>query len=310
MFSNILIANKVFCAIFLLLLGIIFVDLYGVIIKYLGDVYPMMQMTLFRNIFAVIPLIILVYFSGELKDIFNDINKKIILLSFFRGISFLVMQCFYFIAIIKMNFATATTLSFCSPIFIVLLSIIILGDKIGIYRWFAVFVGFFGVLLIMKPTSEVFTIYSLFPLIAAFAWAIANVLLKLFPENISAAKINLYTLIFSFLGSLIIFILTTEYESIVNINHWLLLILTGILGGCASIFFIFAYRLMVPSILAPFEYFGIPSSFILGWIFFSEAPIDQLFPGVLGIIIAGLIIIWREKKQSLVEEKYKKLNQP
>ena len=302
--------NKFLRAILFLLLGIIFVDLYGVIIKYLGEVYPMMQMTLFRNIFAIIPLMILFYFSDNLKDIFKNINQRFILLSFFRGISFLAMQCFYFVAIIKMNFATATTLSFCSPVFIVLLSIIILGDKIGIYRWAAVFIGFSGVLLIMKPTSEVFTIYSIFPLVAALAWAVANVLLKLFPENISAAKINLYTLIFSILGSLVIFLFSTEYESIINLTHWMLLIITGILGGCASIFFIFAYRLVFPSILAPFEYFGIPSSFILGWIFFAEAPIDQLFPGVLGIIFAGLIIIWRERKQNAVDEKFKKLNHP
>ena len=54
-----------------------------------------------------------------------------------------------------------------------------------------------------------------------------------------------------------------------------------------------------PSTLAPFEYLGIPSSFILGWIFFYEAPIEQLFPGVLGIVVAGFIIIWREKKLSI-----------
>jgi drug/metabolite transporter (DMT)-like permease len=73
--------------------------------------------------------------------------------------------------------------------------------------------------------------------------------------------------------------------------------MTGILGGTGGILFIYAYRLLTPSKLAPFEYFGIPSSFILGWIFFKEAPINQLFPGVLAIVLAGMIIIWRDAKK-------------
>ena len=85
------------------------------------------------------------------------------------------------------------------------------------------------------------------------------------------------------------------------------MILVGILGGFASILFSYAYRVISPSTLAPFEYLGIPSSFILGWIFFYEAPIEQLFPGVIGIVIAGFIIIWRENKLSIKSKDPKKL---
>ena len=56
-----------------------------------------------------------------------------------------------------------------------------------------------------------------------------------------------------------------------------------------------------------FEYLGIPSSFILGWIFFSEAPLDQLFPGVIGIIAAGMIVIWHDRKVSEFPEQTKKI---
>jgi drug/metabolite transporter (DMT)-like permease len=63
---------------------------------------------------------------------------------------------------------------------------------------------------------------------------------------------------------------------------------------------------MLPSKLAPFEYLGIPSSFILGWVFFNEAPIDQLFPGVVAIVLAGMIIIWRDAKRENVQKDSKK----
>ena len=73
--------------------------------------------------------------------------------------------------------------------------------------------------------------------------------------------------------------------------------LTGILGGTAAILFIYSYRLISASKMASFEYLGIPSSFVLGWIFFKEAPWEQLFPGVIAIVFAGMIIIWRDKKK-------------
>ena len=112
---------------------------------------------------------------------------------------------------------------------------------------------------------------------------------------------QLYTLIFNVLGTTILFLITTDHVEIKSTKDLLLMLLTGILGGTAAILFVYSYRLISASKIASFEYFGIPSSFILGWIFFKEAPLDQLFPGVLVIIFAGLIIIWRDnvKKQNI-----------
>ena len=84
--------------------------------------------------------------------------------------------------------------------------------------------------------------------------------------------------------------------------------LTGILGGSAAILFIFSYRLISASKMASFEYFGIPSSFILGWYFFNEAPWDQLFPGVFIIVFAGLIIIWRDSVKQKTINVSRKIN--
>ena len=100
---------------------------------------------------------------------------------------------------------------------------------------------------------------------------------------------------------------TSDYNAIQSSEHWVLMVLIGISGGIATVLFIYAYRLVAPSSLAPFEYLGIPSSFILGWIFFNEAPLDQLFPGVIGIIAAGMIVIWRDRKLSEFPEKTKKI---
>ena len=276
-------------------MGIIFVDFYGVIIKFIGNSYSSPQLAFFRNFFALIPIILLLIITRDIKNIFVGISKKFLFLCFLRGISFVLMQIFYYISIINMNFATATTLTFSSPIFIVVLSMLVLKEKIGLFRWSAIFIGFGGVLLIMNPKSELFSYISILPLLAALCWAISNIVLKFIPEDISSVKINFYSINFSYIGSLIILFFSSDFSPVENSFDWLLLILIGILGGVASILFSFAYRVVSPSTLAPFEYLGIPSSFILGWIFFYEAPIEQLFPGVLGIVVAGFIIIWREK---------------
>ena len=187
------------------------------------------------------------------------------------------------------------TLTFSSPFFIVIFSIFFLKDRIGIYRWSAIFLGFLGVVLIMKPTSDIFNFYSIFPILTAIAWAMTVIILKFIPEGHSTAKIQLFTLIFNVLGALILFFISSGHVEIKNIQDFFLMTLTGILGGTAAILFIYSYRLISASKMASFEYLGIPSSFVLGWIFFKEAPWQQLFPGVIAIVLAGMIIIWRDK---------------
>ena len=186
-------------------------------------------------------------------------------------------------------------LTFSSPFFIVILSFIFLYDKVGIYRWSAIFIGFFGVVLIVQPGSDIFSFYSIFPILTAIAWAFTVIILKFIPDGHSTAKIQLYTLIFNVIGGVILFFITTGHTEIKGTQDFFLMTLTGILGGTAAILFIYAYRLISASKMASFEYFGIPSSFILGWLFFNEAPWEQLFPGVFVIVFAGMIIIWRDK---------------
>ena len=287
--------KKTYLAIVTMLLAILCVDMYMVVIKFLGNEYTVIQLAVFRNIAGVIPLFILILFTKEYISVFKNLNSKFIVLSFFRGLAFLSMNIFIFISVINLEFATAMVLTFSSPFFIVILSIIFLKDKVGIYRWSAIFIGFFGVVLIVQPGSDIFSFYSIFPILTAIAWALSVIILKFIPDGHSTAKIQLYTLIFNVIGGVVLFLLTTGHEEIKSTQDFFLMTLTGILGGTAAILFIYSYRLISASKMASFEYFGIPSSFVLGWLFFNEAPWEQLFPGVFVIVFAGMIIIWRDK---------------
>ena len=298
--------KKTYLAVITMLLAVLCVDLYMVVIKFLGDEYSIIQLALFRNISAIIPLFLLLFFTKEYFTVFKNINKKFIVLNMFRGWCFLAMNIFIFISVVNLEFATAMTLTFSSPFFIVILSIIFIKDKVGIYRWSAVMIGFIGVVMIMKPTRDIFNFYSIFPILTAVAWAFSVIILKFIPSKHSTAKIQLYTLLFNVLGVIILFLLTTGHVEIKSLKDFFLMTLTGILGGTAAILFIYSYRLISASKIASFEYFGIPSSFILGWIFFNEAPWSQLFPGVLVIFFAGMIIIWRDNVKQKVLKTNKK----
>lgn len=74
------------------------------------------------------------------------------------------------------------------------------------------------------------------------------------------------------------------------------IIAMGAFGGTAVLFLVASYRMTEPSNLAPFSYFGIPLAFVLGWLFFDEAPWDTLFPGAILIALGGLLIVWRERR--------------
>ncbi|MEM7211397.1 MAG: DMT family transporter, partial [Pseudomonadota bacterium] len=87
-------------------------------------------------------------------------------------------------------------------------------------------------------------------------------------------------------------------QSAANCFSWQdagMIVAMGCSGGLGVLFLIFAYRRATPSTLAPFEYTGILIAFWLGWVFFDEAPVGVLFPGVLFIVGAGLLIVWRER---------------
>ena len=115
--------KKIYLAISAMLLGVFLVDIYGIIIKFLGDTYSTVQLALFRNAFAIIPLLSLIFYTNENVKIFKNLNKKFIILCFLRGFCFLAMSILYFIAITNMDFATASTLTFSATFFTVILSI-------------------------------------------------------------------------------------------------------------------------------------------------------------------------------------------
>ena len=286
-------------AVFIILLAIFLFDVQGAIIKHMGDRYPVQQLASFRNFFGLIPSFLILGLSRE----WHERGRRLFITQWrfglVRGLFIAGAQYCFYLAITKMELATATSLTYIGPIFITILSIPILKHSVGLWRWLAVGIGFLGVLMIMRPGADVFTPYALLPIAAAFGYSLAIVSARLFHDEVPTAIINMYSAVGALVGSTTLLFTTTGYVEIESSNDWFWLVAMGGVGGFAVLLMISAYRLTRPGNLSPFEYFGIPFSFFLGWVFFGEAPFDRLLPGVVFVIAGGLIIAWRERKKPI-----------
>lgn len=285
-------------AVLFILLAILLFDIQAAIIKHLGDRYPVQQLASFRNIFGLLPSLLVLILSQEWHNSGRPLTFRQWRLGILRGLILGVAQFCFYLGITKLAFATATTLTYIGPIFITILSIPVLKHSVGVWRWSAVIIGFFGVMLVLRPGTEIFSFYALLPLAASFGYSLSTVCVRLIDDAVPTATINLYSSSGALICSTAILLFTTGYRPIMQTIDWLWLLAMGTVGGFAVFCMITAYRLAKPSKLSPFEYFGIPFAFILGWLLFDETPFERLFPGVIFIISAGMLVAWRERKNN------------
>ena len=223
-------SNHFVRAVVYILLAILLFDLQGVIIKFLGERYPVQQLAAFRNIFGLIPSMLVLFLSREWHARGRLLKIRQWRLGLIRGLFIAGAQFCFYLSITKMELATASTLTYISPVLITMLSIPILKHQVGLWRWIAVFIGFVGVLMIMAPGSEVFTPYSLLPIGASLGYSLSTVCVRLFDEQIPTALINMYASFGALFGALAIVVATTGYLQVESAQDWLLLIAMGFVG--------------------------------------------------------------------------------
>ncbi|MEM8537883.1 MAG: DMT family transporter [Pseudomonadota bacterium] len=278
-----------------ILTGIFLLDLMAVMIRILSDNYPLMELAAFRNLFGLLPSAILLATSADWHAKGRSLRMKQWPLGLLRGVLVTFAQvCFYF-ALLELEFATVGTLVYASPLIVTALSFPLLGERVGPWRWGAVLVGFLGVLLIMRPGTDAFTLAAMLPLGAALGYASSSVLVRRIDRDVPAPLVNMYASGAAMVCATCIMLATVQPVWIASWSDAAMIVAMGCCGGAGVLFLIFAYRRATPSVLAPFEYAGILMTFALGWVFFNEAPFGVLFPGVLLIVGAGLLIIWRER---------------
>ncbi len=290
-------------AVLTFLLGVLFLQLMGVVVKFIGSTYPALQLTFFRNLFGIFPIIIFIYISKNLKNKSLLVKIPMLWVAILRGFFMTFAQFCFFTSLLYLQFATANSLTLVTPFMVALFSMPILKIYVGAWKWIAIITGFSGAYMIISPPSdEVFSIYSLLPLGASFGYGMNLVLVRTFPQNVPTVIIQWYSQLSSIFFTLILVILTFEYVNIQSFNDLIMIILIGFFGGAGVFLMMSSYRMTDHINLGPFHYFTIIFSFFLGWIFFNESPFDELFPGIFFIVSAGIIIFWREKIKSYNKE--------
>ena len=268
-------------------LSVLFFVLMSVCIKATGDHIPLFQVVFFRNFFALLPLIFFIYF---LKLNFRSINNyKLHIARAFIGITAMSL---FFISIRYVPLVEMQTISYSSVFFISILSIFFLGEKIGYRRIIAIFIGFIGVLIILKPSTELFSNYSVLPLIASLFLSLAVIVLK----KILLTNNNILSVwVFTVLCTIISLFFYNENWVWPNNLDMSFMIASGILGFIAQICLTKSFQLADASILAPIDFSSVIWSFSLGYIFFGELISSDVLIGGLIIITSVGYIFYRER---------------
>lgn len=280
------------------IIAVVFFTLMGLVIKMLAGAYKPSEIAAYRNVFGLVPSMIALWFVASWRDGGRPIRIRQWPLAVFRGVAVTGAQFCFYLSLTMMDFAAASTINYASAIITTAYAAPLFGEKVGPVRWGAVVLGFIGVALVMQPTGDDFSWAAILPLISAALYAITAVTSRLVDQDTPTPLFNLYSTSSAAIGAVIVTLATGGFTPIGSTGDMLWLIAMGGLGGCAVLAWVMSYRVADSSDLAPFNYLGIPVSFLFGWLAFGEAPFEALFPGGLLIAVSGLIIIWRERRRS------------
>ncbi|MBB95989.1 MAG: EamA family transporter [Rhodobacteraceae bacterium] len=289
--------DNVVLAIVLSLVALVLFQAMGLVIKHLSPRFSAPELSAWRNFFGLFPSALALLTSKTWHANGRPWKLRQWKMACARGLSVSVAQLFFYISLGTMAYATATTITYANALFMTALAIPVLGEKVGPVRWFAVLIGFVGVVLVMEPGASTFQLATLAPLVSALLYAVSGITSRLIDDDVPSPLINIYSVGISMITSLIIAAATGGFSPITSWADAFWLLAMGSFGGTAVLVMVISFRMTEQSNLAPFTYFGIPVAFVFGWVFFGETPFSTLFPGGLLIMVGGLTVIWRERMQ-------------
>jgi len=267
-------------------------SLMDAIVKW-SEAYPVGQVLFFRGFCGMIPLFFLIpkdrYFD------FYKTNRPFLHLK--RCLAGLIAIVAIFIALRKLPLATVVSISFAAPIFTTILSIFFLKEKVGLYRWLAVFVGFIGIIIISEPGFHSLNLYYLYPIIFCLGLSYVAIAIRQLSSTEPVWLIGFY---FSFSIMIISFFSFYQGWVLPNLKDLFLLSMVGILGGLANLWLTQSYKLSEVTLVTPLKYLALVFGIVFGYLFWDEIPTIKTLMGATLVIVSSFIIFRREiylKKQ-------------
>lgn len=273
---------------FLLLASIGF-SLMALLIKLLGQRLHVTQILLLRQLGMLVMVMpaILHRFPGSLRSQAPGLQLLRLLFA-------LIAMLGGFSAIIHLPLADATAIFFAKSFFVTIFAVWFLGEVVGVYRWGAVAAGFIGVLIMLQPGTDSFSIYSLASLAGAAGAAAVMILLRLLSQRDSADTI----LTWSALGVGLAMALPGVYFwQPPTAYEWLLLVALAVSSYFGQRCNIFAYKYGEASLLASLDYVRLLWATLLGYLVFGDFPGVATWVGAAIVVAAAIFTIYRETRR-------------
>lgn len=301
-------------AIGFVLAGVGAISINDVLIKQLSGGYPLHQMVFIRSAIGIVFSLMLVQMEGG----FAILRTRTPGLHLLRGALVVVSNLTYFAALAVIPLAEATALFFVAPLMITLLSIPLLGEKVGPLRLAAVSVGLAGVVLMMRPwdsATDVPRLVLFLPVLAALTYALNQIMTRRLGASTRASAMAVYIQGIFLIVSLGFFIVAGDGRYAVRVENgslqfllrawiwpqgtdrWLFLGL-GLNSAIIGFALAQAYRLADAAVVAPFEYIGLPLAIFWGWVIWGEVPVPVVWAGSALILGSGLFVFLRERYKS------------
>src|SRR5450755_4478911 len=295
---------NLFKAIGLKLLSALLSAAMSAFVRQLGDVVPVGQLVFFRSACAIPPVLLIYAIRGELA---SAVYTRRPLGQLGRGALSVAGMYTNFPALTRLPLADATAIQFASPLITVALAAVILKEKIRVYRWTAVLVGFAGVIVMLIPhldfsqyaaagATAAATVGSIFALVSAFCNAGTVIQTRRLAQSETTSSIVFY---FSLVTALAGAVTLPFAWHTPNGSELLMLISMGVFGGIGHIFLTESYRHATASVVAPFDYSAMLWALLLGYWVFGELPSVLVYVGAVIVAGAGLYVIWRERQLGL-----------
>ena len=214
-------------------------------------------------------------------------------LHFYRSFIGAIAMYAIFVGLRNLELAEVTSMAFSGPIWVVIFSILFLGEKIKAKRWIAVGLGFMGVLIISKPGFDNLNFYYIYPVIFTLGFAGVSIFIR----KLTLVGEPVYLIAFYFSLCSAIFGLFT-----LPLGGWIvpsfydlgLLILIGLFGSIANLLLTKSYQLAEVSLTTPLKYLSLVFAIIFGFYLFNEIPTIYTLSGAGLIVVSSAIIFVRE----------------
>ncbi len=270
--------------------------LMSALVRYLGESVPLGQQVFFRSAFAVLPVVVIFVWRRELDTALRTSRP---LGHIGRGLISVAGMFLNFAALARLPLSDATAISFAA---------MFLGERVRVFRWSAVGVGFVGVVVMLWPylnlaqfgpsgaASAAATIGAACALTAAFTNAGSVIQTRRLTATETTSSIVFYFSLICALGGLA----TLPFGWIdPSWPQLAALIGLGLLGGLAHVLLTESYRYAAASVVAPFDYTSMIWAFLLGYALFGEIPTVYVFVGAAIVTASGIFVIWRERQLGL-----------